>query len=173
MSSASTQVTDVINAILGTDEESVIGQVRRQHPENAAQLQAYYDALFSPVPESEAAFPLAYRFLVAVRVASHTGSESVATWYADRAREIGVTDADLYPVKDIGRPWDGNTVLDAAIRHADWLTTRPADASPEALQALKDAGLSPAGIVSLSQVIAFVSYQLRLIAGLRALGGVA
>jgi uncharacterized protein YciW len=60
--------------------------------------------------------------------------------------------------------------LGAAIRHADLLTTRPSAAQPSDLQALRDAGYSPAGIVSLSQTIAFVSYQLRFIAGLRAFG---
>ncbi|HYJ12854.1 MAG TPA: hypothetical protein VEW66_04650, partial [Thermomicrobiales bacterium] len=69
--------------------------------------------------------------------------------------------------------WNGESSLDAAIRHTDLLTTRPSEASPADLQALKEAGYSPAGIVSLSQTVAFVSYQLRLIAGLRALGGLA
>jgi uncharacterized protein YciW len=50
------------------------------------------------------------------------------------------------------------------------VTTRPAAAEASHLEALKDIGYSPAGILSLSQTIAFVSYQLRLIAGLRALG---
>ena len=59
---------------------------------------------------------------------------------------------------------------DAAVRHADLLTKRPADAQASDLQALKDAGFTPAGILSLSQVIAFTNYQLRLIAGLRAFG---
>jgi uncharacterized protein YciW len=63
--------------------------------------------------------------------------------------------------------------LGAAIRHADLLTTQPSAAQSADLQALKDAGYSPAGIVSLSQTIAFVNYQLRFIAGLRALGGAA
>jgi len=35
---------------------------------------------------------------------------------------------------------------------------------------LKDAGYTPAGILSLAQTIAFVNYQLRLIAGLRTFG---
>ncbi|MEA2524788.1 MAG: hypothetical protein QOF73_2015, partial [Thermomicrobiales bacterium] len=60
--------------------------------------------------------------------------------------------------------------LGAAMRHADLLTTRPSAAEAAHLQTLKEAGYSPAGVMSLSQVIAFVSYQLRLIAGLRALG---
>ena len=50
------------------------------------------------------------------------------------------------------------------------MIARPAAVRPADLRALKDAGYSPAGILSLSQTIAFVSYQLRLIAGLRALG---
>jgi uncharacterized protein YciW len=50
------------------------------------------------------------------------------------------------------------------------VTATPSRADAAHLRALKDAGYSPAGILSLAQTIAFVSYQLRLIAGLRALG---
>ena len=35
----------------------------------------------------------------------------------------------------------------------------------------RDAGLSPRDIVALTQIVAFVSYQARVAAGLRALGG--
>ena len=56
------------------------------------------------------------------------------------------------------------------MRHADLLTAVPASSGPRNLLTLETAGLTPAGIVSLSQTIAFVAYQLRLVAGLRGLG---
>jgi alkylhydroperoxidase domain protein len=56
-------------------------------------------------------------------------------------------------------------------QHAELLSTRPADAEPGDLQALADVGLSTSEIVTLSQVIAFVSFQVRVIAALGALGG--
>jgi CMD domain protein len=173
MSTVSTTSTDVVNAILGVDENSPIVALRNQKPTLVSELQDYYDSLFLPDPESAAAFPLADRFVVAIRVASFTGSSAVAQWYTDLATSAGVDTETLKLARDTSSEWTGSSSLDAAIRHTDLLTSRPSEASPVALQALKDAGFSPAGIVSLSQTVAFVSYQLRLIAGLRALGGLA
>jgi CMD domain protein len=168
-----TTTTDVVNAILGVDENSPIVALRNQKPTLVTELQNYYDALFLPEPESAAAFPLADRFVVAVRVASFTGSSAVADWYANLATSASVDAETISRARETSVEWNGDSSLDAAIRHTDLLTTRPSESSPASLQALKDAGFSPAGIVSLSQTVAFVSYQLRLIAGLRALGGLA
>lgn len=46
---------------------------------------------------------------------------------------------------------------------------RPRESSPEALEALADAGWSADGIVTLSQLVAFLAFQLRVAAGLRLL----
>lgn len=162
--------TDVIDQILGVEEGSRIAEIRARHPQLAAQDQAYYEALFDPNEASAAAFPLADRLLIAVRVASHTGSEAVVAWYAGLAADLGVDAVTIARARDVATPWIDASPLGAAVRHADLLTTRPSAAQASHLQALKEAGFSPAGILSLSQVVAFVSYQLRLIAGLRALG---
>jgi CMD domain protein len=171
MSATSTVAADVLNSILGIDVESPLAKLRQQKPSLVTELQDYYLALFEPTAASAEALPLIDRYLVAVRVASHPGSEAVVSWYRNLALEAGVDESDLDQVVDISVAADGPTTTGAALRHADLLTLRPADATPADLQALKDAGLTPAGIVSLSQVIAFVNYQLRLAAGLRALGG--
>ena len=51
------------------------------------------------------------------------------------------------------------------------LVLHPRDAAAADLQALLDAGWSVEGIVTLSQLVAFVSYQVRVAAGLRVLAG--
>lgn len=63
------------------------------------------------------------------------------------------------------------TRLVAALEHAHLLVFRPREASPDALDALVRAGWSTTGIVTLSQLIAFLTYQLRVIAGLELLTG--
>ena len=161
---------DVLNAILGVDENDPIVALRQQKPSLVTELQDYYVALFEPTEASAAALPLAIRAQVAVRVASHTGSTAVVNWYRSVAESAGVTSVELDRVADVSKSPGDDDVLGAAIRHTDLLTLRPADATAADLQALKGAGLTPAGIVSLSQVIAFTSYQLRLVAALRALG---
>src|SRR3954451_10110615 len=59
--------------------------------------------------------------------------------------------------------------LAAAFEHAHMLVFHPRDAAPSYLQALIDAGWSTTGIVVISQIVAFLSYQIRVVAGLRVL----
>jgi len=59
--------------------------------------------------------------------------------------------------------------LAAGLEHAHLLVLHPRDASPAALQALLDAGWSTTGIVTLSQITAFLAFQVRVVAGLRVL----
>ena len=59
--------------------------------------------------------------------------------------------------------------LSAALEHAHLLIFHPRDASPAALQSLLDAGWSTTDIVTLSQLLAFLSFQIRVVAGLRVL----
>jgi CMD domain protein len=62
-----------------------------------------------------------------------------------------------------------DAVLTAALEHAHLLVYHPRDASAEALQALLDSGWTTNAVVTLSQLVAFLSFQIRVIAGLRAL----
>ena len=59
--------------------------------------------------------------------------------------------------------------LAAAFDHLHMLVFHPRDAAPEALQELLDAGWSTIGIVTLSQIAAFLSFQIRVVAGLHVL----
>lgn len=61
--------------------------------------------------------------------------------------------------------------LAAALEQAHLLVFRPRDASPDALRSLLEAGWSTADIVTLSQLVAFLSFQIRTVAGLRVLAG--
>ena len=74
----------------------------------------------------------------------------------------------VYRVSDESRAVLGPR-LAAALEHTHLLVFRPRDASAAALQALLDAGWSTTDIVTLSQLVAFLSFQIRVVAGLRAL----
>ncbi|MFN9473296.1 CMD domain protein [Acidovorax sp.] len=78
------------------------------------------------------------------------------------------TPGPAYRVGDAQRAVLG-TPLSAALEHAHLLTFHPRDASPAALQALLDAGWRATEIVTLSQLVAFLAFQIRVVAGLRAL----
>jgi uncharacterized protein YciW len=173
MSDVTAPPVDTIAAILGDHLSDAVAGFRASKPELIDQLEAYYAAIFDPTEASAAQFPVQDRALVAARVASHTGSTAVVEWYRNLAIELGASAELTAHVIEGAQPATQSASTAAALRHADLLTTAPADASAEDLQALKAAGLTPGAILALSQTIAFVSYQLRLIAGFRALGELA
>lgn len=59
--------------------------------------------------------------------------------------------------------------LVAALEHAHLLVLRPRDASRAALQTLLDAGWSTSGVVTISQLVAYLAFQIRIVEGLSAL----
>jgi CMD domain protein len=59
--------------------------------------------------------------------------------------------------------------LEAALAHAHFLVFHPRDAAPERLRALTGAGWTADGIVTLSQLVSFLAFQIRVVAGLRVL----
>lgn len=59
--------------------------------------------------------------------------------------------------------------LAAALEHTHLLVFRPRDARPAALQSLLSAGWSTTGIVTLSQLVSFLAFQIRVVAGLKTL----
>lgn len=61
------------------------------------------------------------------------------------------------------------TRLVAAFEHAHLLVFRPRDAASTDMKALLDAGWSNTGIVTFSQLVAFLSFQVRVVSGLRTL----
>ena len=75
----------------------------------------------------------------------------------------------IYHIAEDRKPIVG-VKLGAALEHAHLLVFRPRDASPADMQALLDAGWSSTAIVVLSQLVAFLSFQVRSVAGLRTLG---
>jgi CMD domain protein len=60
--------------------------------------------------------------------------------------------------------------LAAALEHAHLLVFRPRDAAAADMKALLAAGWSETGIVTFSQLVAFLSFQVRVVTGLRVLG---
>ena len=81
--------------------------------------------------------------------------------YRARLRTLGV---DARCGRGTGPPR-----LAAILRHVSLVATAPATATQADLEALRTAGLGPRDIVAITQIVAFVSYQVRVVAGMRAL----
>ncbi|WP_404546311.1 CMD domain protein [Bradyrhizobium sp. USDA 223] len=74
----------------------------------------------------------------------------------------------IYRVSAERKPVLGARLV-AALEHAHLLVFHPRDAASADMKALLAAGWSATGIVTLSQLVAFLSFQVRVVSGLRTL----
>jgi len=134
--------------------------LRDQAPDIFAQVGDYYDAVITPAPGAENGLSLAERALVAQRVAERIPSPALDAWYgALLAERGGIAKAAL----DSPR-------VEAMLARVALLNEHPDFTTAEDVQDLFAAGLTHGEVIALSQLIAFVHYQARLLAGLRAIG---
>jgi uncharacterized protein YciW len=139
---------DILAELAEIAPGSPLDQARAVRDAATRHAQGSYEVLFS---QQDADFPLDERFAVAAKVAKLHQADALAAHYAG----FGLAD----PTTDRLVP---------ALAFARLLTFTPVEATPGAAH-LNRRGLEPAGIVTLAQLVAFVSFQSRLLLGLRAL----
>jgi len=194
---------DVIDTLVGIEPGSALDAIRNRRPQARQQAQASYRALFAPEADggvtaterfAVAAFVAGLHgdakiaaFYVAGLGAGGAAAELSRAIDTAIAAAKGQGPYGRYPAGPLSRednPGPTHRVagetrralgprLAAAFDHMHLLVFHPRDAAPAALQALLDAGWSTTDIVTLSQIAAFLSFQIRAIAGLRALAGAA
>jgi CMD domain protein len=192
-----TNKIDVIDKLVGIVPGSTLDRVRANRQQARDNAQLSYEALFEP--KSRGTVLIEERYAIAYFVAGLHRNESVAAFYRDqlgdhaRAGLVGAISAEIRrgetvgpygnypegPLSDEDKPGliytpdpANRAVLGrigAALTHAHLLVFRPRDASSAALQTLLNAGWSTDDIVVLSQLVAFLSFQIRVVTGLRAL----
>lgn len=194
----STTPPDIIDQLVGIEPGTPLHDMRSQRAQARENAQKSYLALFEPeVPGDVTALeryavatfvaglhrqPAAAEFYAAglKRLGRPAVSEAVA---AEISRGAAHGPYGRYPegplsVEDVEGPdyrvaLENGTVLGtrltAALEHAHLLVFHPRDASRAALQRLLDAGWSTTDIVTLSQLVSFLAFQIRVIVGLRAL----
>ena len=160
--------SDLLNTILGIGEDSPLAALRARRADIASYIQASYDALLEPA--DEAGVSRAERGLIALRVAILDESAPLIAHYRAYLAGQGVDSALVTATEGatLGAPL--SLRLLAMLTHVDRLTNEPELAAPAHLAELKAQGLSDANIVTISQLISFVSFQVRTIAGLQLLG---
>jgi uncharacterized protein YciW len=145
---------DVIDRAAGLAPGDPLHAARRVRAKVVEASQASHDALLLQPVEG---LSTADRLRVAAHVCSLAGAASLEQHYVDR-----LTDAP-------DRDEPSSPALPAMLTFAAALTTDPRRGDRAALQALRDAGLADVAIVALAQLVAFLSYQLRVVAGLKAM----
>ena len=66
---------------------------------------------------------------------------------------------------------EGDARLAALLAYTDLVSVRPRDARAEDIAARQEAGVSDADVVRLAELVAFLAYQIRVVAGLRLMRG--
>ena len=195
--------TDVIDTLIGNEPGSALSAIRNRRPDARKQAQASYRALFAPEIAGEVTaterFAVA-AFVSGLHGDAETAAFYAAGLAASgasaelrRAIDTAITAAKghgpygSYPAGPLSREDTTGPIhrvaaetcralgsrLAAAFDHMHLLVFHPRDAAPAALQALLDAGWSTTDIVTLSQIAAFLSFQIRVVVGLRVLAGAA
>ena len=188
---------DIIDALVGIPPGSRLDRIRAGRPQARENAQNSYLALFAPATPggfgprerfAVAAFVAglhrqpAARDFYAAGLARHADAGFVAAITDEIAAGATTGPYGAYPAgplsrEDVAGPRHrvsearravlGERVS-AALDHAHLLVFHPRDAEPAALQHLLDAGLTTTEIVTLSQLVAFLSFQIRVVAGLAA-----
>ncbi|MDO6406678.1 alkylhydroperoxidase domain protein [Pantoea phytobeneficialis] len=145
------QVNDLLAALADIDPASELAQARAQRDAATRHTQGSYEVLFGQHDDD---FPLPARFALAAQVAAWHGEVTLQAHYQQQASGAQHSARD-----------------EAARAFAERLSFRPVEATPQHIANLHSAGWTPRGIVTLAQLVAFVSFQSRLLAGFRLLNG--
>lgn len=190
---------DVIDTLAGIAPGSPLHAIRDQRAQARVHAQASHDSLFAPLSEADATKverfavacfvaglhgrPEAEAFYDAglVGAGAPAGLKEAIARAVAAARGKGpyghypkgplTTENEAGPVLRLEAAVRAalGPKLAAAFEHTHMLVFHPRDSTPASLQSLIDAGWSTTGIVVISQLVAFLSYQIRVVAGLRVL----
>ena len=157
--------TDIVDRIAGLTPGSPAFVTRHKRDKVAASTQGSYEALFDPaLPD----LSLSDRLLVALYACTLSNAPALATHYAERLASIdaerAVIDQTAQGSIDAQEP-----LLRAMLAFTRTLIEAPIEGDKAALERLPATGIPTPAVVALAQLIAFLSYQIRLTAGLRAL----
>ena len=190
---------DIIDTLAGIEPGSALDAIRARRLQARDNAQKSYLSLFEPIDASDfslAERAAVAAFVTGLHGESPVAAfyRDKLAENADGARLIEAIDAEIARGKTSG-PYGSypagplsieNTAgliyrvsaerkatlgprLVAALEQAHLLVFRPRDAASDDMKALLAAGWSATGIVTFSQLVAFLSFQVRVVSGLRTL----
>lgn len=194
-----TDIIDIIDHLAGIEPDTKADALRGRRPITREHAQKSWLALFAPADTSQVSLAERFALATFVaslhgelQIAAFYGDKlagsdngtallSTITALSDLNRTKGPygnypagplsvenTEGLILTIDEADRSALG-TRLAAALEHVHLLVFRPRDASPAALQKLLSAGWSTTGIVTLSQLVSFLAFQIRVVSGLKTL----
>ncbi|HUN40411.1 MAG TPA: hypothetical protein VMU81_08990 [Acetobacteraceae bacterium] len=141
---------DLLERIIGVAPDSPLSNLRARRPDIVRHTQGSHDVLLCPADPG--GLSLSERALIAAAVAEAAGHAALTRHYRQLLAERG-------------DPPQGKR-LDTIRQHVERVATAPRTALPAHIEALCAVGLSGRDIVALTQIVAYVSYQVRAAVGL-------
>ncbi|MBP1326242.1 alkylhydroperoxidase domain protein/CMD domain protein [Leucobacter exalbidus] len=195
------RTADVIAALAEITPGDARDLARARRPEASAHAQGSFEALFVPSDASQVSLveraavalfvarlheqPVAVEFygallretgggpgvepLIVAEAEAAAGQGPYGNFHAENAGESVA--GPVYTVESVEAAYALGDHLSAALEYAHMLVLHPRDAGREHLKQLLEAGWSTTGIVTLSQLIAFLTFQFRVVEGLRVIAG--
>lgn len=158
-------VLTIIESLVAIRPGSALADAMEKRAEILRLSEAAHDAVL--LPRDPGGLSHGLRAALAARMARQNGNEALAGHYdglVERAAE-----STTAPLAQPGTSVDDGRIAEI-VRHADRLTLAPREATRGHIEALRGAGVTDADIVRLSELTAFVNYQVRVIAGLALIG---
>ena len=157
---------NIIETLVSAKPGSALADAMGKRTEILRLSQAAHDAVLLPRDPGGLSYGL--RASLAARMARHNDNEALAAHYDTLVDRAGETDTVLLatPGTNVSDPRTAEIV-----RHADMLTIAPRDATRANIESLRALGITDADVVRLSELAAFVNYQVRVIAGMILIGG--
>ena len=159
-------VGDLIDQVGGLTPASGAGALRRQRADIVALTQASYEAVI--FPRDPGALSHALRAALGCRIARMNDATELIAHYAGLAAAGG--DPEIAAISAGKEVPQASPVLKAIVAHSDKVTLTPLACGRSDIEGLRAAGLDEAGIIALSELVSFLSYQIRVVAGLKLLG---
>ena len=169
--------TDLIDALVGLEVGSNTYAARHFRDEVLTGTQESYEALF----DRDLTLPIETRYLVALYASLLSNAKELSAHYlAQIQSEIsskriseGISEAvdkkTLQAVLNNDLSQISDPALKAILLFTRTLTLNPIEGDQNALLSLQNAGISTPDSITIAQLIAFLSYQIRLVTGLKAM----
>lgn len=168
MTSAASEITshDVVDRAAGLEPGQTLYAVRHARTKVVAATQGSYDLFFAAGSEGLA---LRERLLVAWYACVLSRAPELAAHYRARLSAEDVTG-------DVGAALTGDDLarlpagrLRGLLAFTRKLIRKPIEGNRAEIETLRQAGIETRDIVTLAQLIGFLSYQIRVVAGLKAM----
>lgn len=157
---------DTIDQAAGLSAEASLYALRRHRAKVVDATQRSHDLFFAPDAQG---LTLPERCLVAAYACHLSGATELARHYDQLGADSGVSDDLARAAVSDAPDAVGEPRLRQILRFTRALIINPVEGEQAQIEALRQAGIADADIVTLAQLIGFVSYQLRVVAGLQAM----